>query len=119
MPAAPVVREEQKVLVNGNSEVWRLEWKSTPKPICSLEDVLSASTCPCSGFTYGESGQLDLVRSTKVRETERLELTSFFEEVFADQGGAILQRWEHQEKDFEGQQSKHFSHKFVLDRSPR
>lgn len=55
VPAPPEIREEQKVLVNGISEVWRLEWKSPPTPACSPEDII---TCPCSGFAYGESGQL-------------------------------------------------------------
>jgi len=99
--ATPVVREEQKVLVDGISEVWRLEWKSTPKPACGPEDGSSAISCPCSGFAYGESGQLDLVRSTSGRETERLELTPFFDKVFADQDGAIVRRWEPQEKELE------------------
>jgi hypothetical protein len=99
--AAPVVREEQKVLVNGISEVWQLEWKSTPKPACGPEDGSSAISCPCSGFAYGESGQLDLVRSTSGRETERLELTPFFDKVFADQDGAIVRRWEPQEKELD------------------
>jgi hypothetical protein len=106
--ATPVMREEQKILVKGISEAWRLEWKSIPKPSCGLEDVSSASSCPCSGFAYGESGQLDLARSTNGRETERLELTPFFDKVFADQEGAILQRWEPQEKDFEEQKSEAF-----------
>jgi hypothetical protein len=108
VPATSVIREEQKVLVNGNSETWRLEWESTPQSVCGLENELSASTCPCSGFTYGEGGLLDLFRSTNGRETERLELTPFFDKAFADQKGAILQRWEPQEKDFEEQQSKAF-----------
>lgn len=104
--ATPVVREQQKVIVNGISEVWRLEWKSTPKPICGPEDASSAISCPCSGFAYGESGQLDMVRSTNGREIERLELTPLFDKVFADQDGAILRRWEPQETDFNGQDSR-------------
>jgi hypothetical protein len=106
--AVPVIREKQKVLVNGIPEVWRLEWESTPEPACGPEDVSSAITCPCIGFAYGESGQLDLVRSRNGREVERLELTPFFDQAFADQGGAILQRWELQEKDSDEQKSDAF-----------
>ncbi len=102
----PVIREEQKIVVNGIPEVWRLEWKSPPKSACGLEDVSSAITCPCRGFAYGESGQLDLVRSVSGREIDRLELTPLFEKVFADQNGAIVQRWGLQEKDFEEKESE-------------
>lgn len=103
--ATPVIREEQKILVNGISEMWRLEWKSTPKPACGPEDLPSAITCPCSGFAYGESGQLDLVRSRDDHEIERLELTPFFDEV-PEPGKAVLRRWEPQEEDFRAVESE-------------
>lgn len=46
-----------------------------------------------------------MVRSKEGHEIERLELTPLFDEVPADQGGAVLARWEVQEKDFEKQKS--------------
>src|SRR5215472_15369283 len=99
---SPNIREEQKVMANGFPEVWRLEWESSPKTVCGLEDLPSAVTCPCSGFAYGESGQLDLIRSRNGREIERLKLAKYF----ADHNGAILQRWKPQEGDSEEQGSE-------------
>jgi hypothetical protein len=99
--AGPVIREEQNIVVNGISEQWRLEWKTTPKPSCALGDASSAASCPCTGFAYGESGQLNLVRLTNGREIDRLDLTPFFDGESPDQGAATLQRWEPQEKDLD------------------
>jgi hypothetical protein len=99
--ATPLIREEQKIVVNGISELWRLEWKSPPKSVCGPADLSSSITCPCSGFAFGESGPLDLVRLTNDREIDRLELSPLFEKLFADQDGALIQRWMTQEKDFE------------------
>src|SRR5258708_10554751 len=64
----PVIREEQTVVVNGAIETWRLEWKTAPKPYCPPVEV---PVCPCNGFGYGESGQLDLVRTRNGREGDR------------------------------------------------
>src|SRR5712692_772233 len=90
--APQLVREEQKIMVNGIPEIWRLEWKSPPKSACGPEgDWLS---CPCRGFAYEESGQLDLVRVVNGREIDRLELTPLFLKVLANQDGAIVERWE-------------------------
>lgn len=103
-----MVREEQKIAVNGVSEVWRLEWKSSPKSICGPEDLSSSITCPCSGFAFGESGRLDLVRLANSREIDRLELSPLFEKLFSDQDGAVVQRWIVQEKDFKQNESEDF-----------
>src|SRR5262245_14552584 len=55
-----LLREEQTLIVNGAAEVWRLEWKSTPKPYCVLEARdESWAVCPCDGFAFGEAGPLD------------------------------------------------------------
>jgi hypothetical protein len=97
--ADPVIREEQNIRVNGISELWRLEWKTTPKPSCGPEDGSAATSCPCTGFAYGQSGQLELVRSTEGREIDRLELTPFFDNESPDRGAATLQQWEPGEKD--------------------
>jgi hypothetical protein len=105
--ADPVIREEQHIIVNGISELWRLEWDKTPKSSCGPEDA-SATSCPCTGFAYGESGQVDLVRSTSGSEIDRLALTPFFESESPDRGAATLQQWELQEKDLEEQGSDSF-----------
>lgn len=99
--ADPVIREEQNIIVNGTPEVWRLEWKTTPKSSCGPDDTSMATSCPCTGFAYGESGQLDLVRSTDGREIDRLELTPFFNNESPDKGSATLQRWELEKKDLD------------------
>jgi len=79
----------------------------TPKSACGPEgDWLS---CPCRGFAYGESGQLDLVRVVNGREIDRLELTPLFGKVLANQDGAIVERWEVQDKDFEESEAKGFA----------
>jgi hypothetical protein len=72
----PLVREEQPVMVDGTEEVWRLTWKSAPKPFC--DDETLAPTCPCNGFAYGERGDLDLVRLRRGIEIDRLNLTPLF-----------------------------------------
>ena len=73
------IREERKVLVNGVMETWQLRWKSPPKPVCESNE--EAAACPCMGFAFGESGELDLVRRRNNVEIDRLELTPFFGEV--------------------------------------
>jgi hypothetical protein len=99
--ANPLLREEQKITVNGIAEIWRLEWKSAPEEsLCGTGDPDVAMTCPCGGFAYGESGQLDLVRLANGKEINRLELTPLFERVLSNQNGAILQKWPVDEKDF-------------------
>ena len=78
--ANPLIREEQKIVVNGVPEVWRLQWKSPPEVAdCGPEDPSGAMTCPCSGFAYGESGQMDLIRIRDGGEIDHLELTPLFE----------------------------------------
>jgi hypothetical protein len=74
----PLVREEQSVKVDGTEEVWRLKWKSAPKPFC--DDETQPPTCPCNGFAPGQRGDLDLVRLRRGIEIDRLNLTKFFRE---------------------------------------
>ncbi len=82
----PVIREEQSVIVNGVREVWRLEWTAEPAPFCEYGDE-SAWTCVCTGFAYGETGDLYLVRlGAGKEEIDRLHLTPFF----TDQDAAVL-----------------------------
>jgi hypothetical protein len=111
----PIIREQRRIIVNGIPELWRLEWKSPPKPACGAEINSISTTCPCSGFAYGESGQLDLVRLVNAREIDRFELTPFFKDVPA--GGrpaAIVQRWELQDKDGDEPDSKEFAARISL-----
>src|SRR5207248_219360 len=57
-------------------------------------------TCPCTGFAFGEGGDLDLVRLRQGVEHDRLHLTPFFAQVFpADGLQAIVQRWAPHEDD--------------------
>jgi len=44
--------------------------------------------------------QMDLIRIRDGREIDHLELTRLFEQVLADQSGAIVQKWPVEEKDF-------------------
>jgi hypothetical protein len=76
-PASAVVREQQRVVVGSTVEEWRLEWQSAPEPACdpSTDDWY---TCPCSGFAFGETGTLDLVRQVPGRPEERLHLSPLF-----------------------------------------
>jgi hypothetical protein len=102
---APIVREEKTVMVDGKPEVWRLEWKGKPTPVCGVDDP-AALTCPCTGFAYGERGSLALVRIRSGGQSERLELGSLFNDrdFPLNAGGeqAALQRWSPQ---YEGDQS--------------
>jgi hypothetical protein len=87
-----LVREEQEVVIHGIKEVWRLEWKSAPKPVCEPSDV--SLTCPCRGFAYGEGGDLDLVRLRDQAELELLPIGPLFGE--GSPGGAntaVLKHW--------------------------
>ena len=69
-----------------------MRWKSTPKPACEADE--RSLTCPCTGFAYGEAGDLTLVRIRSGEEIDRLELTPLFANTDMDTGGkAILQRW--------------------------
>jgi hypothetical protein len=72
----PLVREEQSVMVDGTEEVWRLKWKSVPKPFC--DDATRPPTCPCTGFAPGERGDLDLIRLRRGTEIDRFNLTKLF-----------------------------------------
>ncbi len=107
--ANSLIREEEKIVVSGNPEVWRLQWKSPPEEAaCGPQDLLGATTCPCGGFAYAESGQLGLVRIRNGKEIDRLELTPLFEQDLLDQKGAMIQKWPLQEKDFKDSDTERF-----------
>ncbi len=83
------VRDEAAVVIAGVRELWRLEWKSPPKPACAADDA-EWYTCPCEGFAFGEAGDLDVVRLRDGEEVERLSLTALFGEQFSDVGPAAI-----------------------------
>ena len=99
----PVIREEQRVVIGGQPEVWRLEWTTPPRTVCEPEDNYWW-TCPCSGFAFGESGKLDLVRLRQGQEVERFPLAPLFEDgetPAATAGDAVLKRWDVREGDWD------------------
>jgi len=96
----PVIREEQKIVINGIEETWRLEWASTPKSVCGPEND-PWSSAACGGFTYGEGGDLSLVRIRPGHEEERLSLNPLFADWFysSTPPEATLVRWEEKPND--------------------
>ena len=96
-PAAgegPVTRDERAVKVDGVDETWRLEWLAVPRLVCQPLDA-SWSTCPCTGFAFGEAGELDLVRLRDASEIDRFHLTFFSNADMPPgaEGRFALQRW--------------------------
>ena len=94
---ASLIREEQKVFINGVEETWRLEWAGAPKPVCPPEEPDIWSTCPCAGFAFGERGSLTLVRKRPGEPEERLELGKLFSGELdgpAEVGEVVLRRWD-------------------------
>jgi len=85
--AGPVIREEKKVLIDGVSETWRLEWRKPPKLYC----VDDWGAMYCIGLAFGEQGDLDLVRLRPGSPEERLNLSP----LFGPDGtsNATLQHW--------------------------
>jgi hypothetical protein len=89
---SPLIREEQTVVVNGRTEIWRLQWNGRPKPFCDAESD-GWYTCPCWGFAYGEAGELFLTRSLNGAEIDRLHISPLFHSSLISEV-ALLQRWE-------------------------
>lgn len=110
----PVIREEISVLVDTVHERWRLEWRSTPQPCCdpSGEDWY---ICPCAGFAFGESGELDLVRQIHGKPEERLSLTPLFEDA-QNTPLAVLPKWPVYDSDITIKDSKNL--KEIVQRRP-
>jgi hypothetical protein len=108
----PVIREEHKVVVDGVEEHWRLEWASPPSQACSPDEPDVWSTCPCSGFAFGEQGNLVLVRKKPGGDEERFELAPLFTGEFdspGEEGEVVLRRWDEDEKDMEASKSPDFA----------
>jgi hypothetical protein len=102
--AAPLIREEQDIIVGGVHEMWRLQWRAVPTPYC--EPSFDSLTCPCMGFAYGEAGDLFLIRLRGGSEIDRLHLTP----LFTEEPNAIVQRWPTDDKrDFDLSQKEGFS----------
>ena len=92
--SGPIPRESREVVIEGKVERWRLVWESAPKPICGPEDPEMAMTCPCSGFAYGEMGDLTLTRERGGKVIDRLALGPFFEDLPAsDSEGLAAMQW--------------------------
>lgn len=109
----PVTREEHKVVVDGVEEHWRLEWATPPSPACSPDEPDVWSTCPCSGFAFGERGNLVLVRKKKPGgDEERFALRQLFAGDFdapGNVGEVVLRRWDVQEEDMDQSDSPDFA----------
>ncbi|HWF08491.1 MAG TPA: hypothetical protein VG297_08500 [Bryobacteraceae bacterium] len=108
-----LARERQTVVVGGIvvggiKETWELRWKDPPKPACEpREDSL---TCPCTGFAYGEGGDLWLVRMRGAKEIDRLDLTPLFAGAEINVGDiAVLPRWPTEENDFAASEKEGFA----------
>ncbi len=97
-----VIREQHKIIVDGVEEDWRLEWIGPTKPACGPEDP-GWMNCPCTGFAFGERGNLELVRSRPGVKEERLPIAPLFkygdDHPSGDQEAALL-RWDIHKKDF-------------------
>jgi hypothetical protein len=83
--------------VRGAQEIWELVWDAKPSIVCGPDEVSSSIACPCSGFAYGEYGDLSLVRQGG-DHTERMPLSPLFgmfdtPDFDKTRGKAILQRW--------------------------
>lgn len=100
------------MVVTGVRETWRLEWKGTPAPYC--EPGEGSLTCPCTGFAYGEAGDLYVVRVQDGREIDRLRLVPFFQE---QDYKAVVQRWPaDDERDYDLYEREDFSE--IVSRRP-
>ncbi len=109
----PVIREQQKLIVDGVEETWRLEWAEKPTPACSPDEP-DWYTCPCMGFAFGETGSLSLVRSRPGHKEERLQLDQYFSindfaPASSGDGKAVLQRWKPAQNDMDNQEKPEFA----------
>jgi hypothetical protein len=107
--AGAVLREKVDVVINGVEEEWCLEWLEPPKPVCG-PDSEDWMTCPCEGFVFGESGDLQLVRKRQGKIIEVFHLTPLFE-TNADRPatGAVLKRWDRHDDDFDRSKAPGFA----------
>jgi hypothetical protein len=93
----PLIRQQKTIVVDGVEEVWQLRWEKPPEPICAADDAESSLTCPCTGFAYGEQGNLTLIRDRPGSPSESLVLGPFFVDPgFGGHspGASVVQRWQ-------------------------
>jgi len=96
--ADPLIREQQKVAVGGAEETWMLVWDKAPSSFCGARDISTSATCPCTGFAYGQTGKMWLVRRRDGRDIERMDLGPLFQVSDGDiydyqPGNSYIQRW--------------------------
>jgi hypothetical protein len=95
--ADPLIRQQKTIIVDGVEEVWQLRWEKPPEPVCAADDAEVSLTCPCTGFAYGEQGNLKLVRNRPGSPEETLALDPFFVDPgFGGHtaGASVVQRWQ-------------------------
>ena len=98
--AGETIRQHSHVVVDGWAEEWVLKWSGPVKAVCSVLAPAQAS-CPCTGFAYGEQGQLILERHRAAAVVDTLNLSTLFAEYDnpADEGNAALVRIPHAASD--------------------
>ena len=88
-----LVREEQRIVVDGVQETWRLVWTAPPNEECGPGNELYY-TCPCAGFAFGEGGPASLVGVRGGVEVDRLALGPLFgEDSPRRQGIAVIPKF--------------------------
>jgi hypothetical protein len=108
-PPAEHIREQRTVTVGGVKEVWRLVWTGKPSLMCSPHEAEMAITCPCSGWAYGEAGDLSLVRLRDGKPVDRMRLGPLYGKYDypageVAPGQAYLQRWAVRDGDWDRRQ---------------
>ncbi len=83
-------------MVGGVAETWQLVWKGAPRR-AGCSEYSMAITCPCQGFSYSETGELDVVRLRHGREVDRYSVGPIFTESLG--GGVMVQRWAMEKSD--------------------
>lgn len=61
-PEPETVREEQRLTLDGQEEVWQLVWTGPVRDFCEAVSPEMAMTAPCAGFSYSQTGRLSLRR---------------------------------------------------------
>ena len=89
-----IFRDDEELQLDGAKENWRLEWARAPLPDCMGSGW---DTCPCTGFAFGERGDMDLARTRAGKPDERLRLDTLFTE-----NDTRVQRWSVTRADSEG-----------------
>ncbi|MFZ5891910.1 MAG: hypothetical protein ACOY0T_12720 [Myxococcota bacterium] len=99
-----MLREEQRVIIDGIAESWRIVWRGQPEPICDLE---AGFTCACRPYAYGETGVAELIRSRAGYPDQVLPLAQVFvgegDVVRPSPNHAILRRWPVHDPDFKAE----------------